>query len=53
MIVIEASVCACATFVFGVNFPSVWLQKWTNYNVDHPNQEPMIVIEARAAYTPR
>ncbi|GKZ96685.1 hypothetical protein AnigIFM59636_011200 [Aspergillus niger] len=32
-------VCACATFVFGVNFPSVWLQKWTNYNADHPNQE--------------
>lgn len=30
---------ACATFVFGVVFPSVWLQKWTDYNADHPNQE--------------
>lgn len=30
-------VCACATFVFGVNFPSVWLQNWTNHNAEHPN----------------
>lgn len=30
--------CACAAFVFGVNFPSVWLQMWTNYNTQHPNE---------------
>lgn len=30
---------ACATFVFGVVFPSVWLQKWTDFNADHPNQD--------------
>ncbi|OAA71650.1 ABC transporter, transmembrane domain, type 1 [Akanthomyces lecanii RCEF 1005] len=29
---------ACSVFVFGVNFPSVWLQKWTNYNSEHPNE---------------
>ncbi|POR38791.1 Canalicular multispecific organic anion transporter 2 [Tolypocladium paradoxum] len=29
---------ACATFVFGVTFPSVWLQWWTNANADHPNE---------------
>lgn len=29
---------ACSAFVFGVNFPSVWLQNWTNYNAKHPNE---------------
>ncbi|ODA76961.1 hypothetical protein RJ55_07478 [Drechmeria coniospora] len=29
---------ACATFVFGVTFPSIWLQWWTNSNAQHPNE---------------
>ncbi|KAI1076073.1 ABC multidrug transporter [Whalleya microplaca] len=29
---------ACATFVFGVLFPSVWLQLWTDSNEKYPNQ---------------
>ncbi|KAJ6446709.1 Canalicular multispecific organic anion transporter 2 [Purpureocillium lavendulum] len=28
---------ACATFVFGVTFPSIWVQWWTNANAEHPN----------------
>lgn len=35
---ILAYLLACSVFVFGVNFPSVWLQKWTNYNAEHPNE---------------
>ncbi|KAJ6784449.1 hypothetical protein PWT90_09718 [Aphanocladium album] len=35
---ILAWLCACSVFVFGVNFPSVWLQKWMNYNADQPNE---------------
>ena len=29
---------ACCAFVFGVTFPSVWLQDWVNYNAKHPNE---------------
>lgn len=29
---------ACSAFVFGVTFPSVWLQEWANYNAKHPNE---------------
>ncbi|KAJ3499459.1 hypothetical protein NLG97_g302 [Lecanicillium saksenae] len=36
---ILAWLCACAIFVFGVNFPSVWLQKWMNYNAQQPNEK--------------
>ncbi|GJN69161.1 hypothetical protein PLICBS_003208 [Purpureocillium lilacinum] len=28
---------ACATFVFGVTFPSIWVQWWTNANAEYPN----------------
>lgn len=30
---------ACCAFVFGVTFPSVWLQDWVNYNAKHPNEQ--------------
>ncbi|KAK5989321.1 ABC multidrug transporter B [Cladobotryum mycophilum] len=29
---------ACAIFVFGFTFPSVWVQWWTNANATHPNE---------------
>ncbi|KAF3480026.1 ABC transporter [Arthroderma uncinatum] len=29
---------ACGFFVFGVTFPSLWLQWWTNSNATHPNE---------------
>ncbi|CAI6082463.1 unnamed protein product, partial [Clonostachys chloroleuca] len=29
---------ACAAFVFGLSFPSIWLQWWTNSNKEHPNE---------------
>ncbi|KAG8427479.1 hypothetical protein J3459_006657 [Metarhizium acridum] len=29
---------ACCTFVFGMTFPSVWIQWWTNSNAEHPNE---------------
>ncbi|OAA35078.1 ABC multidrug transporter [Metarhizium rileyi] len=29
---------ACCTFVFGMTFPSVWMQWWTNANEEHPNE---------------
>ncbi|KJK82405.1 Multidrug resistance-associated protein [Metarhizium anisopliae BRIP 53293] len=29
---------ACCTFVFGMTFPSVWMQWWTNANAEHPNE---------------
>ncbi|KAG5930350.1 hypothetical protein E4U42_001865 [Claviceps africana] len=28
----------CAAYTFGLSFPSIWLQWWTNYNVEHPNE---------------
>ncbi|KAG5996170.1 hypothetical protein E4U52_007183 [Claviceps spartinae] len=27
----------CAAYTFGLNFPSIWLQWWTDYNTTHPN----------------
>ncbi|KAG6087196.1 hypothetical protein E4U15_008222 [Claviceps sp. LM218 group G6] len=27
----------CAAYTFGLNFPSIWLQWWTDYNTNHPN----------------
>lgn len=30
---------ACSLYVFGVTFPSIWLQWWTNANALHPNQD--------------
>ncbi|KAK2738485.1 hypothetical protein FQN57_007000 [Myotisia sp. PD_48] len=35
---ISAYLFACAVFVFGVTFPSIWLQWWTNANATHPNE---------------
>ncbi|PIA92043.1 ABC transporter C family member 13 [Cercospora beticola] len=29
---------ACAVLVFGITFPSIWLQWWTNANATSPNQ---------------
>ncbi|PFH57820.1 hypothetical protein XA68_14537 [Ophiocordyceps unilateralis] len=29
---------ACAAFVYGAIFPSVWLQWWTNANAERPNE---------------
>ncbi|OBT64152.1 hypothetical protein VE03_06254 [Pseudogymnoascus sp. 23342-1-I1] len=34
---IAAYLLGCVTFVFGMTFPSVWLQWWVNANADHPN----------------
>ncbi|KFY47652.1 hypothetical protein V495_01884 [Pseudogymnoascus sp. VKM F-4514 (FW-929)] len=34
---IGAYLLGCVTFVFGMTFPSVWLQWWVNANADHPN----------------
>ncbi|KFY91854.1 hypothetical protein V498_05291 [Pseudogymnoascus sp. VKM F-4517 (FW-2822)] len=34
---ISAYLLGCVTFVFGMTFPSVWLQWWVNANADHPN----------------
>ncbi|TWU72930.1 hypothetical protein ED733_000994 [Metarhizium rileyi] len=28
----------CAAYTFGLSFPSIWLQWWTNSNVEHPNE---------------
>ncbi|ODA75948.1 hypothetical protein RJ55_08589 [Drechmeria coniospora] len=33
-----AFVVGCAAIVFGVTFPSVWLQWWTSANERHPNE---------------
>ncbi|KAG6119070.1 hypothetical protein E4U13_007997 [Claviceps humidiphila] len=27
----------CAAYTFGLSFPSIWLQWWTDYNTNHPN----------------
>ncbi|KAG5917423.1 hypothetical protein E4U61_002737 [Claviceps capensis] len=27
----------CAAYTFGLNFPSIWLQWWTDYNTNRPN----------------
>uniref|UniRef100_A0A8H7NNV7 ABC transporter n=1 Tax=Bionectria ochroleuca TaxID=29856 RepID=A0A8H7NNV7_BIOOC len=27
----------CAAYIFGLSFPSIWLQWWTHYNKEHPN----------------
>ncbi|KAG6028095.1 hypothetical protein E4U19_001674 [Claviceps sp. Clav32 group G5] len=27
----------CAAYTFGLNFPSIWLQWWTDYNTNYPN----------------
>ncbi|KAK5988781.1 ABC transporter gloK [Cladobotryum mycophilum] len=35
---ILAYLLACAAFVFGVTFPSIWLQWWTDANSKHPNE---------------
>ncbi|OBT74156.1 hypothetical protein VF21_06257 [Pseudogymnoascus sp. 05NY08] len=35
---IAAYLLGCVTFVFGMTFPSVWLQWWVNANADHPNE---------------
>ncbi|KFG85665.1 ABC transporter [Metarhizium anisopliae] len=29
----------CACFIFGLNFPSIWLQWWTNANAKTPNDK--------------
>ncbi|KHN96132.1 ABC transporter [Metarhizium album ARSEF 1941] len=29
---------ACCIFVFGMTFPSVWMQWWTNANAENPNE---------------
>ncbi|KID73703.1 ABC transporter, partial [Metarhizium brunneum ARSEF 3297] len=28
----------CAAYTFGLSFPSIWLQWWTDYNAKHPNE---------------
>lgn len=28
----------CAAYTFGLSFPSIWLQWWTDYNTKHPNE---------------
>ncbi|KIE00725.1 ABC transporter, partial [Metarhizium majus ARSEF 297] len=29
----------CAAYTFGLSFPSIWLQWWTDYNSKHPNEK--------------
>ncbi|KAG5953563.1 hypothetical protein E4U53_004782 [Claviceps sorghi] len=28
----------CVAYTFGLSFPSIWLQWWTNFNTEHPNE---------------
>ncbi|KAK2608934.1 hypothetical protein QQS21_002510 [Conoideocrella luteorostrata] len=28
----------CTAYTFGLDFPSIWLQWWTDFNVKHPNE---------------
>ncbi|KAH0593670.1 hypothetical protein MHUMG1_08420 [Metarhizium humberi] len=28
----------CVAYTFGLSFPSIWLQWWTDYNAKHPNE---------------